>query len=94
MAPRKKTSVLWDHFSESKLKMAKCNYCSQQIAFTAGSLGNLTRNFTRKHPTISINFSNRQLTVSSTMDMKASMTDNENLELPAIKSKSTVQDNI
>ncbi|XP_053596732.1 zinc finger BED domain-containing protein 6-like [Microplitis demolitor] len=93
MAPRKKTSVLRDHFSECQPKLAKSQYCTQKIAFTAGSFGNLSRHLIRKHPTISINVADRQSTVSSTVDIETLTTSDQNLPLVTFKSKSVSQDN-
>lgn len=63
MASRKKTSNLWNHFSEEDNKKGKCNYCSETISFTSGTLGNLTRHLKRKHPTISTAPVERQVPV-------------------------------
>lgn len=53
MASGRKTSIVWNHFVSEDSKKGKCNYCSELISFTSGSLGNLSRHLKRKHPTIS-----------------------------------------
>ncbi|CAH0730281.1 unnamed protein product, partial [Brenthis ino] len=64
MASRRKISILWNHFVEERSsKKGKCNYCSEKISFTCGSLGNLTKHLKSKHPTISTAPVERQLTV-------------------------------
>lgn len=69
MASRKrKTSILWDHFAEVDSQKAKCKYCSQIIAFTSGSLGNLSRHVKRRHAGISL----------SPVERQAVLTPNEN----------------
>ncbi|XP_055904989.1 zinc finger BED domain-containing protein 4-like [Eupeodes corollae] len=57
---RRKTSILWDHFSETEKEKAKCNYCKEVICFSSGSLGNLSRHLNRKHAGISIRPLERQ----------------------------------
>ncbi|GBP75198.1 hypothetical protein EVAR_88804_1 [Eumeta japonica] len=54
MAMRRKTSLIWNHFSQNDIKEAKCNYCSSNKMISAGNTGNLTRHLKRKHPTISV----------------------------------------
>lgn len=64
LASRRKTSILWNHFEETDSKKGKCNYCSEIISYTAGSLGNFTRHLKRKHPTISVGPVERQRAVT------------------------------
>lgn len=63
MASKKKTSNIWNHFSEEDNKKGKCNYCSETVSFTSGTLGNLSRHLKRKHPTISTAPVERQVPV-------------------------------
>lgn len=51
---RPKRSNLWFHFKEG-LNEAICNYCSTKLSIKSGSLGNLKRHLTTKHPTASLN---------------------------------------
>lgn len=50
---RVKRSVLWAYFKEGTDE-AKCNYCSLNLSTKSGSLGNLKRHMTNKHPTKSV----------------------------------------
>lgn len=90
MAQRRKSSVLWNHFEESQPKMAKCNYFTQIISITAGSLGNLNRHLRRKHPTIIINHNNEEIRSTDSLPTDSSTDTDLSLKLPVpiIRSKS------
>lgn len=72
-----------------RTKKAKCSYCSQNIAFTAGSLGNLGRHLKRKHPIIFTNITECQppiqsqaISITSTDETKTeTITANENQQI-------------
>lgn len=49
----KKRSDMWYHFSTiDNTKKAKCRYCKSIISVSGGSVGNLSRHFKLKHPTV------------------------------------------
>ena len=54
MAPIKKRSAIWNHFSEIDNNKAKCGYCGQVMAIPNKSVGNLNRHMKLKHPTIKL----------------------------------------
>nr|CAI5847869.1 unnamed protein product [Callosobruchus analis] len=47
-------SVVWDHFQKKDNNSAKCNYCSHNIKYTGGSLGNLRRHLSTKHTLLNV----------------------------------------
>jgi len=51
---KKKTSLLWNHFTEIGYQKAKCDYCGVGISISGGALNNLKRHMTAKHVTISL----------------------------------------
>lgn len=52
---RGKTSEIWNHFEAIESSKAKCGYCSIQLSTAGGSLSNLKRHLTAKHPTVTLN---------------------------------------
>jgi len=52
---RGRTSETWNHFEPVDGNKAKCGYCSVHLSISGGSLNNLKRLLTAKHPTVSIN---------------------------------------
>lgn len=55
---RRITSDIWYHFSKSD-KKGKCRYCQQMISCSSGSTSNLKRHLKLKHPTVSLERSQR-----------------------------------
>ncbi|KAH1004138.1 hypothetical protein HUJ04_003937 [Dendroctonus ponderosae] len=52
MAPKKKKSQLWTHFSKSSEGKVKCLYCGQQLSINKNkSTSSLVRHIKHKHPT-------------------------------------------
>lgn len=56
---------MWVHFKEGRNE-AQCNYCSQKLSTKSGSLGNLKRHMSNKHPTISLCIQRQLLTQTET----------------------------
>jgi len=52
---RGRTSEIWNHFVTVEGGKAKCGYCSMQLSTAGGSLNNLKRHLTAKHPTVTLN---------------------------------------
>lgn len=50
MPKSRKTSEIWNHFSEQGNEKAECNYCKTKLSVLKGSTGNLTRHMRLKHP--------------------------------------------
>lgn len=61
---RVKRSFLWLHFKEG-INEATCNYCSIKLSTKNGSLGNLKRHLSAKHPTIQPNIERQPALVST-----------------------------
>ncbi|XP_058982655.1 E3 SUMO-protein ligase ZBED1-like [Musca domestica] len=55
MSKKGKTSAIWIHFDEDGPNKALCKYCKLQISIASGSLSNLRRHMSRRHPFPSIN---------------------------------------
>lgn len=47
----RKRSALWNHFSETGPKKAKCSYCAKELSISCGNVGNLGRHLKTTHPT-------------------------------------------
>ncbi|XP_061716872.1 E3 SUMO-protein ligase ZBED1-like [Cydia pomonella] len=54
MASKRKFSPLWNHFTETEPKRAKCTHCYKILAISASSIGSLSRHMNTIHPTINI----------------------------------------
>ncbi|CAK1586661.1 unnamed protein product [Parnassius mnemosyne] len=47
--PRRKWSLIWQHFSTEANGKAKCSHCQQTLSYTGGATGNLLRHLKSKH---------------------------------------------